>query len=550
MSSRKKAATSGSSEPAQLELIPSSNHNPYWSSSLFNEVYLQNDVPVRHREMWSADDHGNFYHFCNDFRDLCGEIKGADFESWSERNTINRLIKPVLKMLGYKGSASQEPWAEDEPFTVQENGESKTYKPDFVIVDDPKLLKYIEREKGDRKLEEARRTVIIPVEAKYWGRIEDARRNEGEDSKRADKKDAADSARALDFDEQCLKYMEILGKDFGILTDGKTWRLYNSELSADSYRRHYQFNLGNLIKHVNAGLDEDPADYEIFVENAKYFYFFFAKSSLHNSGEGRFVDDLLDYSKKYASRIEEDLRSRFVNAMTIACNGFKRAGGSNSTNLNLIRHVAESHLFNILFIRYCEARGILPLKQSPQYRKVSISNTLDKLEYFDPEKEEDNLNYPVLRRMFSKDFDYTPSGTDLYDRLLNLTSIIQEGSTTKFDSFEIEGFKESIFSSEEWAFSKSSKLTNREMTQILFELGYTDADVKGRKFQQVPYNFFSPRQLGSIYESFLEFRLEKAETDLVWKSQQWQEANLDSDKVRKLDVPKVRKGNLFFSPDN
>lgn len=430
-------------EQSQLELIPTNNHNPFWSSSLFNEVYLQNDVPVKYKDRWSFDDSGPFYEFCNQFRNLCEDLKGADLNSWSERNTINRLIKPVLKMLGYAGASSQEPWAEDEPFTVKENGDNKTYKPDLIIVDDSKQLKYIEREKGEKKVAEARSSVIVPIEAKYWGRIEDISHNNLEDARRADKKDQHDATRSLDFDEQCLKYMEILGKDFGILTDGKTWRLYNLELSSDAYRRNYQFNLGHLIRHVNAGLDKDAADYEIFVENAKYFYHFFSKEALHQQGDDRrFVDDLLEYSKKYAGRIEEDLRQRFVNAMTLACNGFKRA--DKSADLSTIRSVSESHLFNILFIRYCEARGILPLKQSPQYRKVSISNTLDKLEYFDPKKEEDNLNYPVLKRMFSKDFVYNPDGTDLYDRLLNLTTTIQEGSSTKFDTFEIGNVKKIV----------------------------------------------------------------------------------------------------------
>lgn len=534
------------------QAIPKSGHSPYWESTLFNDVYLENDVPVKYKMLWEEDESGPFYEFCNQFRNLCEELKDTDFDSWSERNTINRFIKPVLKMLGYTGTATQDPWAEDEPFSVKENGESKTYKPDLIIVNDPKELKYIEKKKGDDKLEEARSSVILPIEAKYWGRIEDIRQSVKEDSKRSDKKDQPDSTRSLDFDEQCLKYMEILNKDFGILTDGRTWRLYHKELSSDSYKRNYQFNLGYLVKHVNNGLDKDHRDYDIFVENAKYFFHFFSKQALFSSsGDRRFVDDLLEYSKKYVALVEDDLKDRFVKAMTIACNGYMRSSESKkpSSDLAMIRNVSESHLFNILFIRYCESRNILPMKVA-EYRKISISSTIDKLEFFSPEKETDNLNYLMLKRVFSGHFPYDPSGTELYDRLLDLTQKIQNGVRPNSTGFEIKKFQRSIFTPDEWSFAQNNKLSNSEMVSILFELGYCESDLPGRKIQQIPYSFFSPRQLGSIYESFLEFRLERASEDMAFIKKQWVPANLESDKIRRLDVSKAKKGRLIFCPDN
>lgn len=543
------------SPETQLELVYSYNHNPYWQSSLFNEVYLQNDVPLKYKEIWELDEAGPFYLFCNQFRNLCEELKDAELDSWSERNTINRLIKPILRMLGYadKCSATQEPWAEDESFTVREQGDLKVYKPDFIVVDDPKELKYIEKLKTDEKVQEARASVLIPIEAKYWGRLDELRMSTPESTKRSDKKDQADATRALDFEDQCLKYMEILNNDYGILTDGKTWRLYSRELSSGNFKRNFQFNLGHLIRHVNAGLDRDDADYKVFIENAKYFFHIFGKAAVQPKEDApRFLDDLLQYSKKYVSKIEDDLKDRFVKAMSIACNGYYRSAKSvgETVELETIRTICESQLFNILFIRYCESRGILPVRQSPTYRRMSLSNILDKLEYFNPAKEQDDLNLLPLRRVFAKDFDYKHDGTELYERLLGLTKVIQNGTGNLPTEFEIVGFKESIFSSTEWKFVQRLKITNRDMVRILFELGFTKSDIAGQKWQQIPFNFFSPRQLGSIYESFLEFKIEKATEDLLWQKKQWQPAKLDSAKVKALDAPKVKKGDLYFTPDN
>src|SRR5690606_6797459 len=130
--------------------------------------------------------------------------------------------------------------------------------------------------KGSEKLDEARQSVIVPVEAKYWGRLE-SRQTKKEDAKRSDKDDASDTSTGMGFDDQCLEYMSLLHKNYGILTDGKTWRIYNRDLSDDAYRRHYQFNLGYLINHVQSGLDKKGNAYREYVEHAKYFFHLFGK---------------------------------------------------------------------------------------------------------------------------------------------------------------------------------------------------------------------------------------------------------------------------------
>lgn len=525
--------------------------NPFWQSTLFSDVYLRNDVPHKYRDIWEQDSTGAFYEFSERFRDLCDELQGESFENWSERTTINRFIKPVLKLLGWSAS-QQDPWIEDESFSVKEQGETKTYKPDFVIVHDVKQLKYIEKKGGDAKLEEARNSSIISIEAKYWGRIDESKYSHRENKDRADKKGQADATRSLDFDEQCLKYVEILHHDYGILTDGRTWRLFHKDLSAGSFKRCYQFNLGNLIKHVQAGLDKKGADYLTFIDNAKYFYHLFSKSALYNADGGRrFVDDLISDSRKYSTQIEEDLKLRFVSAMTIACNGFRASLGKSYSpdKIDLIRSTAESHIFTILFIRYCESRNILPIRQNPEYRMMSLSNIIDKLDLFDPEKESDDLNTPILQRRFKDQFEYTPNGTELHEALLQIVDILQHGFQHPASKFSIEGFKETVFSSQELAFTRKNKISNREFARLVFELAYTKGETSTR-VQQIAYSFFAPRQLGSIYESFLEFRIEEAQEDMAYLNSQWKAANLKSQKISGQNCPVVKKGHLFFSPDN
>jgi type I restriction-modification system DNA methylase subunit len=551
-SETKRKTTSNDEGESQLRLLQETN--PFWQSTLFSDVYLRNDVPTKYRDLWENDHATLFYEFCEQFRTLCEDIRGEELEAWTERTTINRFIKPVLKMLGWaeKCTANQEPWIEDESLTIKEHGETKIYKPDFIIVDSPKHLKYIESKDGDAKIVEARNSSLITIEAKYWGRIDESKFSKKENKERSDKKTQIDSTKTLDFDEQCLKYVDILHHDYGILTDGRTWRLYHRELSSGSFKRCYQFNLGKLVKHVLAGMHRNSDDYKVYTDTAKYFFHIFSKPALYSEdGSRRFVDDLVAYSRKYADTIEDNLKVRFVSSMSIACNGFKRSLGRNFTpsQCDLIRSVAESHIFNILFIRYCESRNILPIRQNPEYRKMSLSNVIEKLDFFDPDKEIDDLNTPVLKRRFREQFEYTPNGTDLYDSLIKLVELLQTGISNPKATFSINGFKESVFSKSELSFSKSYSLNNREMVKLLFELAYIEGEKQG-VYQQIAYSYFAPRQLGSIYESFLEFRLELAESDLVFANNQWKEADIKSEKVRRSKLPTAAKGTLFFSPNN
>ena len=68
----------------------------------------------------------------------------------------------------------------------------------------------------------------LPLEAKYWGRIEEREKGQG-DYSRNDKKAKPDSSKSMEFDEQCLKYMNILGKQYGVLTESNYGVFYLKE---------------------------------------------------------------------------------------------------------------------------------------------------------------------------------------------------------------------------------------------------------------------------------------------------------------------------------
>jgi len=559
------AARKASLEPTehqpQLYFDAKRDMNPYWQSSLFSEVYLKNDVPREYKKIWEhdeiADETSGFFKFYDGFLDLVNKLENSSFESWKEAETVKNWIVPIMVLLGWDTDSKTEDsyYIDNESFTLTEKDKKQTYRPDLLYFDRPKHKGYTQTQNdAEKKVAEARDKktgVKIVLEAKYWNRLAQKQT----DSKKDKKID--DSAVGLGPELQTLKYMEILNLDFGILTDGKTWRLFHKDLSQGVDRRSYSFDLERLR---DVALDiTTHGNEEKYKHYAKYFYYFFAKQSFvqAESKTTPFVYDVFNYSKKYALTIEEDLKKRFIITMGITCNALMDSCKELKEEIDptKIRNVAESHIFNVLFIKSCEVRHILPIR-SVNYLTVSLHEVIESLDImkYDPEKDEDDflVDFKHGLTFGAKNFSY--DGYQIFDRFINLYEIIHDGTAKSKDfGFEIEGFKESVFSTSEWTFAKKHKIKNREMIKILFTLNFIESSFSGRKYQQIPYSYFTPRQLGSIYESFLEYNLVEAAYDMIFHKGQWQKANIKSSQVRKLNLVDnhiVEKGKLFFSPNN
>ena len=440
--------------------------NPYWQSSLFSEVYLKNDVPREYKKIWEhdeiADETSGFFKFYDGFLDLVNKLEHSSFENWKEAETVKNWIVPIMVLLGWDTDSKTEDsyYVDNESFTVTDKEKKQTYRPDLIYFDKPKHKTYTQNQNAsEKKLAEARDKKTggkIVVEAKYWNRLAQKQT----DSKKDKKVD--DSAVGLGPELQTLKYMEILDLDFGILTDGKMWRLFHKELSQGVDRRSYNFDLERLQE---VALDvTSHGNEEKYKHYAKYFYYFFAKQSFVQGKNTTtpFVHEVFNYSKKYALTIEEDLKKRFIITMGLTCNALKESCIDLKEEMDLatIRNVAESHIFNVLFVKSCEVRHILPIR-SVEYVKVSLHEVVESLDgmKFDPEKDEDEFftDFRHGTTFGGKNFSY--DGYQIFDRFINLYEIIHDGTAKSKDfGFEIEGFKESIFSKDEWKFAKKHKI--------------------------------------------------------------------------------------------
>ncbi|MFG1503689.1 Eco57I restriction-modification methylase domain-containing protein [Halobacteriovorax sp. ZH5_bin.2] len=529
----------------------------YLKSSLFNSYYLEKGYVSKFNDSWIPDGDAweHFYHGIIDFI----ETKSATFfldAKPSESLTVSSYITPVMAYLGWDTYGRYNHF--DTETTYDYDG--KAYRPDLVYFetssDQEKVqsLKGVIKKSTGKKRTEAQKKLRlhvekkhnIVVEAKMFGLLKPMSKRKDEVKK--------DSTRDKTPEGQTVTYMEMLRSERGILTDGGIWKFFHNEYRDEG--KYVSFDFGKLalwlIKKIQLegfefGNSEFKKDEEEFTFLLALFYNLFSKEAVL----GDKIAHLVDHTKKYSEHLEDKIKNRFVMAVTHACNGLayavQRVGENPDDYIQLIKKTAESHLFNIIFFRSLESRGVLPyFGEDNSYDKLSISKTIDTIyeNGFSP-----NQRFKSQLNMFEDYYQEEVDGktTTICNNLIKLYKSVHKGIS---NGIHIEGFQESVFTKDEWAFAKKYKIPDEYMINVIFYLNLVPKDRDLDEYQLIPYDFLTPRELGSIFESFLEFQIEKAEIPMFWdhKRKQWKKNGDKIISLRKNEI--IKKGEYFFTPDN
>lgn len=138
---------------------------------------------------------------------------------------------------------------------------------------------------------------------------------------------------------QISSYLWLSGVKWGILTDGRFWRLYERE-SSKHLDVYYEIDLPDLLQKG------DP-------ETFKYFALLFRKEAIPN-----FLDEVYQGSIDYAKEVGEDLKKNIYEALKILAEGFLKHSANHlgPSQLEFIRSQALIYLYRLLFILYAEDR--------------------------------------------------------------------------------------------------------------------------------------------------------------------------------------------------
>ena len=283
---------------------------------------------------------------------------------------------------------------------------------------------------------------------------------------------------------QILRYLSVAevksnGKIlWGILTNGHVWRLY--------YHRFPSRVEGYIEFDIERAVKERDLHY------LKLFYLFFRKEAF-TPAEWRkksFLEVALQEGKKWEEKVSESLENKiFLEVFPSIAKGFledavKKGREKNEKLLGEVYENTLIFLYRLLFLLYAEDRNLLPVRDE-NYRPYSLMKIREEIaELIDS------------GRTPSCKFFY-------YDRLKNLFKIVDKGDK----ALRISAYNGGLFKPENHPFLENYSIPDRYLVPALDKLSREDG-------RFINYRDLSVRQLGSIYEGLLEFKLKVAEKPL------------------------------------
>ncbi|MFT4892865.1 MAG: hypothetical protein ACI8Z7_000653 [Candidatus Nanohaloarchaea archaeon] len=471
--------------------------SPYKNENLFSRHYLKK--VIQRTSIWEVDE-DEIEEAFEELKEIYSEQKELlTHRKNNEEEVRNEFITPILRrVLDFKKEQEKK------------SGNSQKI-PDYALYDTSEKKKQA-LDSGDY-YEHA----IGLVEAKAWKKDLEKKTSTGDMS--------TDDSNPT---KQIVDYLIENPPQWGVLTNGKKWRLVHREASnrLDTY---YEVDIENLLT------SERPREERL--EEFKYFYIFFRKQAFQGDEGDKILDEILEESLQYAEDIGEDLEKNIYEALEWIAKGFmeikkNKDRGIEDEPIEKIHNHSFILLYRILFVLYADSRGILGNPEEEGYDDYSINSLIDevttKLDENDGKAEE----------AFSH-------GTLKWLQLNNqIFPMIDKGSQSEGipkDEFYIPAYNGGLFDQENYPFFDKYTLRDSYLAKVLDLVARTEkGDQKGKA--RVDYYDLSVRHLGGIYEGLLEYQLEKADEDMV-------EVKEDGDKVVKT-VEKAEEDGDSFSDDD
>ncbi len=474
----------------QLPLIKQNHQNHY----LFSDHYLAE--VLRKTDNWK-DEEGlkeAFQKITETYAKVAGQLKLLEDERRNEEN----FIMPVLKIIN--------PYFQLQPRTLSIEGKKR---PDYAFFSDKKTKKEADKNLIQEKYREYFKKAIAVGDAKYWDRPLDRK-----DTKSKDAFTNHNPNYQIDF------YLRATNLKWGILTNGRLWRIYNRETSF-KLNSFYQVDLPILIQQN---------DLECF----KYFYHFFRLKAFLPDAQGEcFLDKVYKSSLDYATQIGDELKSRVYDALEEAANGFLNYPDNKLTTASLekIRENCLILLYRLLFILYAESRSLLPIEENTSYR---MTYSLDDL------KKE-------IAKKLTRDETLLSSSVIYWSRLKNLFQLINKGDK----NLNVPEYNGGLFKPEKNLFLEKYNIGDSYLSKVIDLLSRTPTKrEKEERLEFVSFRDLEIRHLGSIYEGLLEHRLIEAKKIQYVIKEKRKEKVVSADQTKNKKILKeLKPGEIYLATD-
>ncbi len=467
---------------------------PYTNSGLFSGYYL--DERIYDLDGWDCDDEAQ--EAFADLQDLW-DLERDVVESYNEDELLDAWIDEVLDVLGF-GTLS-------EP-TIPDGG---GYNDRLLFESDDTRRKGAKR-KRDGDAEAAYNLASAVLEAKQW---------DADFTKRF-----SEHRSYRDASHQIKYYLEHTPENlqWGILTDGRKWRLYGTKDYATEI--YYEVDLPELL---NIGS----------VEQFKYFYAFFRPDAFREIAGSSFLDTVWNESETAAKELGEDLQDNVFTALRLLGEGFIH---SNDLEIDPDDEAARKELkeqslvllYRLMFVLYAESRGLIHPEEPGKQQEYEDHFSLDQIRLDIHENIQSGDSFE----------DYSGFATQIWGQLEDLFSLINEGEA----QLGIPPYNGGLFDDQKHEFLAENEVADRYIAEVIYRLGTTEG--KDGQFVLADYADLDTRHLGSIYEGLLEHAFRIAPEQYAAVSEDGSQVWKPGTEVSVAEaVETVDKGDLYVVND-
>ncbi|WP_456474787.1 hypothetical protein [Candidatus Pyrohabitans sp.] len=302
--------------------------NPF-RGNLFSQHFLINRLP--HDSYWVKIEEDSQRAF-EEIKELYFRYRDT-IDRWDEDQLEEDFLKPILRILAHVYDV--------QPRVISDKGID--YKPDYALFETLEKKELAKEFRSAKDSDTYFKMASGIAEAKKWDVPLDGGRKENP---------------AV----QIKKYLKITEIPWGVLTNGKLWRIYSKKVGFSS-NLYYEVNLPYLLEHDDK-------------EGFKYFYGFFSHEAFKQDGEVSFLDRVYEESIKFSKELEDDVRNNVYEALKLIADGFIQKNPSLKNDLEYVRINTLIFLYRLLFVFYAEARGLLPL-DNEIYKSYSLQSIRD-----------------------------------------------------------------------------------------------------------------------------------------------------------------------------
>ena len=380
---------------------------------------------------------------------LAQHFDANDLPTRSEAQLEARFIGPLLAQLGWTTVTQQ-------IITVQ----GKLAKPDWCLVLEPS---------GEAALIASKDHALITAicESKAWGKT----------------LDTGKADRVSNPHHQLQDYLSTLRVRFGFLTNGRIWRVYDTN-KITAKKTFIQFDL-QAICALDSGTEKTEA--------LALFAFFFGRDTFvlpQAAGQASPMERAIAASADFTLNVEENLKAVIYgfageeSLFELMGRAIHRA--SPKASMASVYENSGVLLFRLLFVVYFEDKNHELLARHPFYRRFSLGQIFQDLRRQPSAHDKRHDGVYELKRLFE---------------------ILDEGA----QDIDIPLFNGGLFDPQRAPLLLQPKLIdNATLRQLLEKLLYKTH--RGNTLFDTRRDFknMSVTHLGRIYEGLLEFRFEKA----------------------------------------